>query len=215
MQLYINNSPIENVDKFKYLGVWLDPSLTWSLQIDKISKTVSKRNGLLRRLRNILPQKILNLLYKALILPHLDYCDVVWGNAGKTHLKHLDRLQNTAGKIILGLPRRYPTNLLLNTLSWDSLETRREHHLNTMVYKSLANKLPSPLCDIFSFVSSTHKHSTRSSVHGNLVPPPNQSTSSKRKFSSRGVISFNHLPTPAKTPLPVTVGVFKHLCNHV
>ena len=113
LKVYINNSLIDNVDKFKYLGVWLDPALTWNEQIDKISKTVSKRNGLLQRLCNVLPLKNLNMLYKALILPHLDYCDAVWGNAGKIQLKILDRLENAAGKIILGLPRRYPTEILL------------------------------------------------------------------------------------------------------
>ena len=116
LKVFINNDLIDNVNKFKYLGVWLDPALNWNEQINKVSKTVSKRNGLLRRLRNVLPQKILILLYNALTLPHMDYCDTVWGNAGKTQLKILDRLQNTAGKIILGLPRRYPTDVLLNNL---------------------------------------------------------------------------------------------------
>ena len=81
LEVYINESVIENVEKFKYLGVWLDPSLTWSSHIEKISSAVSKRNGLLRRLRNILPKKTLILLYKTLIIPQLDYCDTVWGNA--------------------------------------------------------------------------------------------------------------------------------------
>ena len=54
LKVYIDNSLIGNVDKFKYLGVWLDPALTWNEQIDKISKTTSKRNDLLRRLRNVL-----------------------------------------------------------------------------------------------------------------------------------------------------------------
>ena len=113
LRVYINNSLTDNVDTFKYLGVWLDLALTWNEQIDKLSKTVSKHNGLLRRLCNVLPQKNLNILYKALILPHLDYCDAVWGNAGKIQLKILDRLQNAAGMIILGLPRTYPTESCL------------------------------------------------------------------------------------------------------
>ena len=105
-------------------------------------------------------KKNLDMLYKALILPHLDYCDAVWGNAGKIQLKILDRLQNAAGKIILGLPRRYPTEILLNTLRWDNLENRRNLHLNILVYKSLTNTLPSPLCKIFLPVSNNHGHKT-------------------------------------------------------
>ena len=85
LKVYINNSLTDKLDKFKYLGVWLDPALTWNEQIDKIFKTVSKRNGLLRRLRNVLPQKNLDMLYKALILPHLDYCDAVWGMLARSN----------------------------------------------------------------------------------------------------------------------------------
>ena len=36
----------------------------------------------LRRLKPICPQGILVSVYKSLILPHLDYCSVVWGNIG-------------------------------------------------------------------------------------------------------------------------------------
>lgn len=213
LEVYINESVIENVEKFKYLGVWLDPSLTWSSHIEKISSAVSKRNGLLRRLRNILPKKTLILLYKTLIIPQLDYCDTVWGNAAKTSLSRLDKLQNAAGKIILGLPRRYPTEVLLNDLKWDKLDCRRNFHLNIMVYKSLCNLLPSPLCNIFHTVASSHSHLTRAGSQGNLVIPPCKSESAKRKFTSRGVVSFNSLPSHVKAPLPPTPGHFKSLCN--
>lgn len=202
LEVYINNDRIENVDKFKYLGIWLDPSLTWSAHFDKLTSTVSKRNGLLRRLRNTLPQKTLILLYKSLTVPHFDYCDVVWGNATKKYLNRLDTLQNTAGKIILGLPRRYPTDALLDRLSWEKLEDRRTCHLNTLVYKSLTGLLPSYLSNIFHAVSNSHTYTTRAASHGNLVPPSNKSNSALRKFSSRGVTSFNKLPTSVKEPLP-------------
>ena len=171
LKVYIKNDLLENVDCFKYLGIWLDPSLTWSNNTDKLVSTVNKRIGLLRRVRNVLPKHTLNLLYKSLVVPHFDYCDVVWGNACKTYLLRLDKLQNAAGKIILGLPRRYPTELLLNTLGWQKLHDRRSNHLNVMVYKSLACKLPSNLCNIFNHVHKIHNHVTRASVNGNLPPP--------------------------------------------
>ena len=101
LQVYIKNDLLENVDCFKYLGIWLDRSLTWSANTDKLVSKVNKRVGLLRRVRNVLPQRSLNLLYKSLIVPNFDYCDVVWGNACKTFLSKLDKLQNAAGKSFL------------------------------------------------------------------------------------------------------------------
>ena len=36
LQVYIKNDLLENVDCFKYLGIWLDPSLAWSANTDKL-----------------------------------------------------------------------------------------------------------------------------------------------------------------------------------
>ena len=43
------NSVIENVDPFKYLGVTLDPNLTWYDDVTSVSSNVSKRIGIIRR----------------------------------------------------------------------------------------------------------------------------------------------------------------------
>ena len=52
----------------------------------------------------------------------------------------MDRLQNAAGKIILGLPRRYPTEILLNTSRWDKLENRRNLNLTRQVEQKLGGR---------------------------------------------------------------------------
>ena len=141
------------------------------------------------------------MLYKAFILPHLDYCDEVWWNAGKTQLKILDRLQNAAGKIILGLPRRYPTEILLNTLRWYKLENRRNLHLNILVYKSLTNTLPSALCNIF-FSRWATAMDTKLGLPPMVILFHQQIVVSQRKGSSHlGVLPrLTFFPTGQKHP---------------
>ena len=198
------------MDSFKYLGIWLDPSLTWTTNFDKPVSKINKRIGLLRRIRNVLPQRTLNLLYKSLIVPHFDYCSVVWGNACETNLARLDKLQKAAGKMILGLPRRFPTDILLDKIGWQKLQDCRTTHLNVMVYKSLTCNLPSNLCNIFNRVQDTHYHVTRSNTHGYLVPPACKNNSASLEFTSRGVVSLNLLPSSIKNPLPPNVKSFKY-----
>ena len=153
LKVYIKKDPIENVDSFKYLGIWLDPSLTWTTNIDKLVSKVNKRIGLLRRIRNVLPQHTLNLLFKSLIIPHFDYCNVVWGNACKTNLARLDKLQNAAGKVILGLPRRYPADILLEKLGWQKLHERRSIPISMSWSTKVLHAISPPICAIFSIVS--------------------------------------------------------------
>ena len=211
LNIKMRGEPVEQVDQFKYLGIWLDPSLTWSVNTEKLVSKVNKRIGLLRRVRNVLPTKTLKMLYKSLIIHDFDYCDVVWGNAGNTLLSRLDVLQKTAGKVILGLPRRFPTDVLLKKLEWGKLSDRRTTHLNIMVYKSLTCSLPRNLCNIFNTVSSSHNYDTRAGSQGNLTLPLCRNTSDGRKFTFRGATAFNNLPAAAKSPIPAKLSFFKRI----
>ena len=210
LQLEIDGIPIDNVFQFKYLGIWMDPSLTWNIHIDNLVKKI-KRVGLLRRVRNVIPRHTSNLLYKTLILPQFDYCDVVWGNSSKTSLSKLDKLQSCAGRVILGLPRRSSTDLVLSTLGWTTLEDRRTFHLSTLVYKSLTFKLPPQLCNCFTSIVNARVRNTRSSSHGNLVVPFSKTKSGLRKFVVRGAYAFNALPIALKCPLPNNIASFRNM----
>ena len=66
--------------------------------LNKINKTI----GSLRKLQNILPRSALLTLYKSFIRPHLDYGDIIYGQAynASFHQK-LELLQALQGKIYL------------------------------------------------------------------------------------------------------------------
>ena len=70
----INNTNIEIVEQFKFLGLTLDSNLNWEKHSDNITNTCSQIIGILNRLKHILPQSITIMLYNALLLPHIDYC---------------------------------------------------------------------------------------------------------------------------------------------
>ena len=67
IKLKYGNAAIERVDKFKYLGVILDPLLSWCEHIDYVSSTISKRIGVLRRVKFYLPSNTLYILSNALV----------------------------------------------------------------------------------------------------------------------------------------------------
>lgn len=41
------------------------------------------------------------MFYKSYIQPHLDYCNIIWGNSAKGNLMKIERLQKRACKVIL------------------------------------------------------------------------------------------------------------------
>ena len=78
ISIHIEQNHIKQVDSFKYLGVWLDPSLEWKDHVTKTSKKIGSRIALLGRSKRFLPSEGLKLLGNALILPLFEYCCNAW-----------------------------------------------------------------------------------------------------------------------------------------
>ena len=182
----------------KYLGMLLDPNFKWNLHIDQMCTRISKLIRLLSRLRHTINLANLKIVYNTLILPILDYGDIVYGNASFKYTDLLQKLQNRACRIILGVSpySHTPVRELHARLGWKSLEARRCCHLNIMVFKALNDLAPTYLKGCFQFCQ--RNYSLRS--NGNLSLPKPRSDYYKRKFSYLGSVQFNNLPPHLKTP---------------
>ena len=66
------------------LGETIDDKLSWNCYIKKLTKKIARGIGAMIRIRHLVPQATLNLIYQALIQPHFDYCSTVWGTCGVT-----------------------------------------------------------------------------------------------------------------------------------
>ena len=58
----------------------------------------------LRRLKNVLPSITKKQLYNTLVLPHMDYCSVVWQECSRELRQKLERVQNYGMRLILSQP---------------------------------------------------------------------------------------------------------------
>lgn len=110
----MNGKVINESTSVKYLGLWLDPYLTWNNHISHIKNKISPIIGLTYRLKNYLPRKCLKLLYHSFINSHLQYLNMIWGLTSKRNIADLQTLQNRAIKNILGLNRLTSTTDLYN-----------------------------------------------------------------------------------------------------
>ena len=61
--------------------------LTWGSHIEKLAKKIGI--AAIKRVRQFVLPATLHLIYEALIQPHFDYCNVVWGTCG---IKLADKL---------------------------------------------------------------------------------------------------------------------------
>ena len=89
----INDQVINRVGNTKTLGVFIDENISWKTHIEHVCKKVSKGIGVLRRVKDVISKECLERLYKTLVLPHLDYCSLVWYNCANDLKTRLQKLQ--------------------------------------------------------------------------------------------------------------------------
>ena len=77
--LFLETTPLEKVDSFRYLGLLISSDLSWSGHIETICSKARQLLGLLyRRLYHHADPQALFQLYLSLIRPHLEYGCPVW-----------------------------------------------------------------------------------------------------------------------------------------
>ena len=105
----------------KSLGIIIDEQLLWKNQIEAISGKVSKGIGMLRRLKNCVPQTTLIKVYNALVLQYFEYSSLVWSNCSDQLISKLQKMQNRAARAITGRSYETPSNEILRELDWKPL----------------------------------------------------------------------------------------------
>lgn len=96
-----NHTTSESV---RFLGVYLDPSLTWISHANEIASKIIKNTFLLRNLANIVSKDVIKVAYHSLVESHLRYCVLIWGNCSSR--EGIFRLQRRAVRIVAGLNYR-------------------------------------------------------------------------------------------------------------
>ena len=93
LKITMNDIEIARSKTAKFLGVLIDCNLTWTDHIELVSQKISKNVGIIKRIRHCLLSNVLNTLYNTLILPYLNYCNLIRANSGPTSLQSLLVLQ--------------------------------------------------------------------------------------------------------------------------
>ena len=82
------------------LGLTFSSKLGWASYIMSITKTASKKFGVLIRSMKFLSPEVARYLYKSTIRPCMDYCCHVWAGVPSCYLKLLDKLQKRISRTV-------------------------------------------------------------------------------------------------------------------
>ena len=192
----LDGTELVRVKTTKFLGLTIDENLTWKYHIDNITKTISCNIGVMNKLKQFIPGRILYSLYCSLVLPYINYGILVWGSTCKTYIEKILKLQKWALRVISNSHYRSHTSPIfvkyniLNVYDMFKLET------GVFMYKYSNGSLPAGFKKFFMTRSQIHDYQTR--YKDNYNQTKNARLFSDRSIRTYGPILWNSLDDVTK-----------------
>lgn len=144
--------------------------------------------------------------YYSLILPHIDYCCIIWGLRSKIVIDRLQRFQNKFIRMIFNLSKRTTVRPFLLSLKWQTIEERIKYQFCIVVFK-IWNRLTPEYLDCLLLIR-TIIYTTRYAQNSKLVVP--QVFTWYRK---RSPYLFQQTPLPLNIQSSSSLPLFKTCCQ--
>ena len=136
-------------------------------------------------------------VFNAFVLPHLDYCAIIWQECSLKLKSDIERIQKYGMRLVLNKPFGTPTHVLREKIGWVSLETRRLVFRLVLVFRCLKLSSPPSLSTLFMRNSDVSKINTRGSESNIYMRFP-KTEWLRRSFSYKGASDWNNLPISLK-----------------
>ena len=153
-KLFFDSTVIELTEKVRDLGVILDKSLTPTYHINETCRKATNAIRSIGRIRKYLTNENLKLLVNALVISRLDYCNSILYGLPKRELDKLQRVQNTAARLITGTKQYDHIKPAFQKLHCLPVESRIIFKVILITFKILHGLSPAYLSE-YTRISST------------------------------------------------------------
>ena len=195
-EIILDNTKLDRVTKPKFLGVIIDENLTWKNHIDGITKTISRNIGMINKLKFFVPERILRTLYCTLVLPYINYGILIWGQACKTYLEKIYKLQKWVLRIISNSHYRSHSTPLFHKYDILNVYDMYKLEVGVFMYRYFANLIPESFNTFFTKRCDIHNYHTRNNC--NLNQTRNKRVFTDRTIRTTGPILWNSLDDKTK-----------------
>ncbi|KAL7307856.1 hypothetical protein TKK_0000176 [Trichogramma kaykai] len=150
-QLFVDDVPIVNSTSLKILGCIITPSLSWTLQMNRVSSSVHRVLHALRHNRHALPHALRQWLVTALVFPYLDYAAPLILDLDALNSAKLHRLLNSAVRFVFGnIPYNAHVTPYQLALGWLSSRRWCEYIAILLALKIISTWEPRGLAGLFT-----------------------------------------------------------------
>ena len=143
----------------------------------------------------------------------LDYCDIIYNCLSQRDSFRLQKIQNSALRIVLQTSKRISITELHYVHNLDTLVNRCHKHVMHYAYRGIHGMCPPSFCGLFTDLNSRYvSTTTRGSSSKNVCIPNFKLEFARKSFSYRGPMFWNLVDTNVKQA--DSFNQFKQLLNN-
>ena len=201
-KLSVGSSLIEPSTKAKNLGVIFDSHMSMDNHVTNICKSVNHHLRNIGSIRRNLTKSATEQLVHSLISSRLDYCNSLLCGVPDTQLNRLQRLQNTAARIVTRTAKSDHITPVLQDLHWLPVKSRIDFKVLLLTHKCLYGNAPMYLKELLHEYKPGR--SLRSSDQSLLsIPRTKLKTFGDRSFAAYAPKVWNALPGDLRKEMSV------------
>ena len=186
---------IEPVTSVRNLGVIFDSQLKMDLHVTRACKTAYYHLHNIRRIRKYLTDDATCTIVHAFVTSQIDYCNSLLSGLPDNLIKKVQRVQNTAARLVCKLRKYDRITPAMITLHWLPVKYRIVFKVALLVYKGIHGKAPSYIKEMLVMKSSSRYVMRSNDACLLTVPKHRCSTLGARSFAVQGPKQWNDLPT--------------------
>jgi hypothetical protein len=154
----------------KFLGIHLDPSLTFKYHVNKTITKLSSALYALRSAKKFLNTEAKKTLYFALFQSHLVYANQIWSGAPNNLIKKIEKLQKSAMRVICNKNNSAHTEPLFKELGILRLKDLFYFFKSQFMYYYINNKTPRIFANTWTVRNRDERLRQNNHEENNLIP---------------------------------------------
>ena len=188
----VGNSNIHSSAKTRNLGVIFDTKMTFCDHVCHVSKSIRYQLRNLGFVRKYMSRKATEQLVHALISSRLDFCNSLFVSLPQHQLNKLQRLQNSAARLVTLTKKSCHITPVLESLHWLPVEKRITFKVLLLVYHAVHGSSPVYMQNAIQAYNPPRR--LRSSDSSLLQVPRSRHSWGDHSFSHVGPTLWNSLP---------------------
>ena len=192
--LSVGNSEISFTKEVRNLGVTLTETMNMNKHISNVCKSAYCELRRIAAIRHLLSVEATKTLICSLIFSKLDYCNSLLVNIPKHQLQKLQRVQNSAARLIFKLKRSEHITPFLKDLHWLPINARIKYKISNLCFKSIKDPNFPPYLTNHLKTYVPPRTLRSSTDNRTLVVPRTSKSVGDRSISFSGPSIWNSLP---------------------